>query len=271
MDVNENDNNMDNQVLDLVKTAPNVIGQIYQDLAQPGVQAVGKALGTVFEFSTSFLLPVKLLNEKFKLNFTKRLNEYKEKLEKVPEEKRCEVHPQIGTPIVEKLSYTTTDEIADLFTTLLANASNVDKVNVAHPSFVNMIERLSTDEARIIKYLIDSIDVPYCSFRAISNNDGGGFLTIGDHLTLIPYYVSLDYPQNINAYLSNLVSIGVLIDKVGLYKIDKSNYDEICEKNDLNGLKQRLVPTVFKNIEVSKSYYEITSFGRLFIDACIKK
>ena len=53
---------MDNSVLDLVKGTPNILGQIYTDLAQPSVKAVGQALGTVFEFSTSFLLPVKLLN-----------------------------------------------------------------------------------------------------------------------------------------------------------------------------------------------------------------
>lgn len=50
---------MDNSVLDLVKGTPNILGQIYTDLAQPSVKAVGQALGTVFEFSTSFLLPVK--------------------------------------------------------------------------------------------------------------------------------------------------------------------------------------------------------------------
>ena len=127
---------MDNNITDLIKSTPNILGVIYQDLAQPSVKAVGNALGTVFEFSTSFLLPVKLLNEKFKLNFKKRLNEYKEKLEEIPEDKRCEVHPQIGTPIIEKLSYTTNDEIADMFTTLLANASNVDMVNNAHPSLI---------------------------------------------------------------------------------------------------------------------------------------
>ena len=44
---------------------PNILGQIYEDLAQSSVKAVGNALGTVFEFSTSILLPVKLLNEKY--------------------------------------------------------------------------------------------------------------------------------------------------------------------------------------------------------------
>ena len=71
---------MDQQVIDIVKGVPNILGMIYQDVAQPSVKAVGDALGTVFEFSTSILLPLKLRNEKVKLNFTKRLNEYKDKL-----------------------------------------------------------------------------------------------------------------------------------------------------------------------------------------------
>lgn len=63
------------EILETVKGSPKVLEMIYVDLAQPSVKAVGSALCTVFEFSTSMLLPLKLLNEKFKLSFTNRLNE----------------------------------------------------------------------------------------------------------------------------------------------------------------------------------------------------
>ena len=260
---------MDNSVLDLVKGTPNILGQIYTDLAQPSVKVVGQALGTVFEFSTSFLLPVKLLNEKFKLNFKKRITEYEKKLEEIPEEKRCEVHPQIGTPIIEKLSYTTNDEIADLFTTLLANASNIDMVNTAHPSFVTMIERLSPDEARIIKYLKGRNDIQYCDFRGYVKN-GAGYHTLIEHATLIRQEVDLTFPQNINAYLANFVSLGVLFDMNGTYKIEQSIYDKIKEFYGFKQVEERLVPDLFKKIDINKSYYRVTDFGRLFIQACIK-
>ena len=259
---------MENEVLDLVKSTPNILGQVYGDLAQPSVKAIGNALGTVFEFSTSFLLPLKLLNEKFKLNFTKRLNEYKEKLEQIPEEKRCEVHPQIGTPIIEKLSYTTNKEIADLFTTLLANASNVDMVNTAHPSFVNMIERMSPDEARILCYLKGKEDIQYCTFNA--NSLDKSFITILDHGTLIDSEVNLIFPQNVNAYLANYVSLGILKDMNDVYRIDKTIYNQIREKYDLKGIEKQLVPHSFKSITVKEGYYQITDFGKLFIKACIK-
>ena len=255
-------------LLSLVKDAPKVLEQVYTDLAQPSVQAVGRALGTVFEFSTSMLLPVKLLNEKFKLNFAKRLNEYKEKLEAIPEKKRCEVHPQIGTPIIEKLTYTTTDEIADLFTTLLCNASNVDKVNVAHPSFVGIIEHLSTDEARIIKYLKGKKDIEYCTLNG-NLLTGKGHIVLLQRATLIPCRVELDYPNNIGAYLSNLVSLGILVDKSGSWKVDTKVTDEICKEIHLEKLRADFVPSQFKSIEVERSFLEVTEFGKLFITACV--
>lgn len=63
-----------NELIGLVKETPQILLTIYGDLAQPSVKKVGTALETVFEFSTSLLLPIKLLNEKFKINFEKRLN-----------------------------------------------------------------------------------------------------------------------------------------------------------------------------------------------------
>ncbi|MBP5527572.1 MAG: DUF4393 domain-containing protein [Bacteroidales bacterium] len=260
---------MANEIVDLVKATPNILGQVYGDLAKPSVTAVGKALGTVFEFSTSFLLPVKLLNEKFKLNFTKRLDEYKEKLEQIPDEKQCEVHPQIGTPIIEKLSYTTNDEIADLFTTLLVNASNIDMVNTAHPSFVSMIERMSPDEARILKYLRGKTEILYCTFNG-NVLEGKGYQTLASHVTLLPNEVDLEFPENTNAYLANFISLGILIDMSSISKVDKTIYNKIREKWGLKQKESQLVPNIFKSISVKESFFEITDFGKLFISACIK-
>ena len=87
---------------------------------------------------------------------------------------------------------------------------------------------------------------------------------------MLPYHVSLTFPQNITAYLSNLISLGILSDEDGLRKVDNTEYDNICLKNELENLKTELVPQTFKEIKVAKSYYEVTPFGKLFIQACIK-
>ena len=260
---------MANEIVDIVKATPNILGELYQDLAQPSVRAIGNALGTVFEFSTAILLPLKLKNEKLKMNFKKNLDEYKEKLEKIPEDKRCEVHPQIGTPIIEKLTYTTNEEIADMFTTLLANASSVDFVNTAHPSFVSIIERISPDEARIIKCFKFRRDWEYCTFNA-NITYGKGYVTIKHHLTLLEDNANLAFPQNMNAYLSNLISLGILSDMAGEYKTNKESYEKIKQRNRLDDLRNQLVPNQFESIDVEESFFRLTDLGKLFIEACIK-
>lgn len=258
----------DNGIMGLIKEVPQVLSMVYADLAQPGIQSVGKALGTVLEFSTSFLLPLKLQNEKFKLNFEKRLNEYKQKLEQIPDEKIQEVNPQIGTPLLEKLSYTTNDEIADLFTTLLTNASNSDAINKAHPAFIQMIERISCDEARIIKYLKGKKDfIPYCSLKCFAK-DGKGYYYNFEKTTTLTVQVDLIFSNNIKVYLDNLVSLGVITDMNGSFKVDENIYKSIIEAHKINEFKEAWVPHLFSKVEIEKSYYQITDFGRLFIEAC---
>jgi hypothetical protein len=260
---------MNEDIKDIVSSSPKVLESLYGDLAQPGVRAIGQALGTALEFCTSLLLPIKLLNEKFKLNFAKRLNEYKTKLEAIPEDKRCEVHPQIGLPIIERLTYTTCDEIADLFTSLLASASSTDTANTAHPAFISMIERMSPDEAKILEYLKDKEDIQYCDINAYSQN-GSGFVCLYEHITVLEVDVPLNYQQNTNVYLANFVSLGILCDKEGRSIMDKTQYNRIREKYHIEELTEESVPMIYKSIEVVESYYQVTPFGRLFIQACIK-
>lgn len=257
------------ELVKLVKDVPQVLTTVYQDLAQPGVKKVGFALETVLEFSTSFLLPIKLLNEKFKLNFEKKLNDYKEKLESVEEADLIEVNPQIGTPIINKLSYTTNDEIADLFTSLLTQASSSKTVNLAHPSFIQLIERLSVDEARIIKHLKNKDFIPCISFRAHMKERKKGFIEILKNATSIQTELELLFPQNISTYLNNLTSMGILDISHQLHKTDENIYSNLYEQYKYEEVSENYTKSsAFSKVEKKKSYYQITNFGKTFIKAC---
>ncbi len=254
-------------LLGLVKESPKILTTIYGDLAQPSVIKVGQALETVFEFSTSILLPIKLLNHKFKINFERNLNNYKTKIENIPDEKIIDVNPQIGTPIIDKLSYTTNEEIADLFTTLLSKASNIDTINQAHPSFSNLIERLSVDEARIIKYLYGKEFIPSISIQLYKTRKGG-YSTIMERTTLIQNNVDLIFPQNIDTYLDNLTSMGVLSkSSPGIRKSDEQFYNPIIESYNLEELKNHYLKNGFEKVEYEKGYYNITNYGKSFIQS----
>ena len=129
----------------MLKEEKGLLALVYKDLLRPSAQVIGESLKAVLEFASTPFMALQLQNDKLKLNLKKRLDEYAQKLDSIPEDKRCEVHPQIGLPIIERLTYTTCDEIADLFTSLLASASSTDTANTAHPAFISMIERMSPD------------------------------------------------------------------------------------------------------------------------------
>lgn len=253
----------------MLKEEKGLLSLVYKDLLRPSVQVIGKSLKAVLEFVSTPFMALQLQNDKVKLNLEKRLDEYAQKLHSIPENKRCEVHPQIGLPIIEKLTYTTCDEIADLFTNLLASASSIDTANTAHPAFISMIERMSPDEARILEYLKDKEDIQYCDINAYSNQNSG-YDTLAEHVTMIEEDVALIYPKNTNAYLANFVSLGILRDEKGTFKMDKTQYNRIKGKCQVEELTEKFVPMIYKSIEVVESYYQVTPFGRLFIQACIK-
>ncbi|CAA7197191.1 DUF4393 domain-containing protein [Chryseobacterium potabilaquae] len=258
--------------LGLIRDSQQILSTFYGDLAQPSVKKVGIALETTVEFCTSILLPVKYQSEKWKLNFQKKLNDYKDNLEKISEEKIIEVNPQIGAPILEKLSYITNEEISIMFINLLTKASSIDTVNIAHPSFVQIIERLSVDEAKILNNLDNKDFIPYVNFR-LKQNNLKGYIEILGKGTLLQFENDLLFPQNINTYIDNLISTGILSDKDGTYKVDEQIYVPLLEKYDYEGMKSKFQSkfTEFKELQISKSYFEITSFGKSFLIACSQK
>ncbi|MCX8523337.1 DUF4393 domain-containing protein [Chryseobacterium formosus] len=164
--------------LGILKDSQQLLMAIYGDLAQPSVKKVGVALGTVIEFSTSIFLPLKFQSEKWKINFDKRLNDYKNKLYSISEEDIIEVNPQLGVPIIDRLVYTTNDDIAEMFSNLLTKASSIKTVSQAHPSFINILERISSDEAKIIKYLKNKSYITNISYRLYRRGTEGYVTTL---------------------------------------------------------------------------------------------
>lgn len=265
---------LEDQLPDLIKQTPKILPMVYADLAQPSVIKVGKALETVFEFSTSLLLPLKLLNEKFKINFERNLNDYKKKIESIPEEKICDVNPQIGTPIIERLTYTTNEEIADLFTTLLSKATSTETLSQAHPSFVQFVERLSVDEARLIKFLKSQLEkgwdfIPFISFRGVIDIMSRSFRKIDHRVTLLPLQIKFLFPQNVVTYIDNFISMGIFDCTHGNYKSEDKFYEAILKRSNYEVIKNDFIESgEFKDVKYDKSYIQITDFGKLFINAC---
>ena len=128
--------------LAIAATQRELLTQLYGDLAKPGVAQVGKALSTVLGLGNTILWPIQLLNERARIRLESNLERFRQKVSQIPLEKVTPVAPEIGVPIAEKLSYVADRDLRELYTNLLAKASNVDTVSQAHPSFVNVLRNL---------------------------------------------------------------------------------------------------------------------------------
>lgn len=243
-----------------------LLPEVYGDAAKPAMKVVGGAIGDALELCLLPITAVGYIPKMAKLYLNKHLESFARTLEDIPKEKQTEIHPQISVPVLQKLTYTSNDTIAELFVNLLASSANIDMSCTAHPGFVEIISQLAPDEAKIIHYLRGKSDIQYSEIKAYVKN-GNGYNTYLKRSTLIPFEVNLDFSHNIHAYFSNLVRLGILEDKNGVYRIDQSIYNEIAQRYDFAEY-EKLVPNHFKKIEVDKSYYEVTAFGKLFIQAC---
>jgi len=247
-----------------------LLGLLYKDTLQPSVQSLGVALGNIMEFCTTPFLLCKFGSEVAKENFKKHLDNYAKKLESIPENEKIHVNPQIGVPLLDRLTYTTNDEIAELFIKLLTRASATSTVNSAHPAFIQIIDRLTPDEAKILVYLQDKKHVPFVGLES-KEQSARQYHPVRNHQTCLSFDLLLDFPENVPTYIDNLESVGVLELQSTIVLTDTKIYDrlyEIYKYDDLeDDVKQQLAFTDMKRL---KGTFKVTDFGQLFIVACTR-
>ncbi|MDB5234383.1 MAG: hypothetical protein JWR44_1376 [Hymenobacter sp.] len=189
-----------------------LLRQFYKDLGQPGVKQVGKALATVLGLGNTVLIPLKMVNEKANALYTHHMEQFRKKMEQVPEEKTIEAAPEIGVPILENLGKTTNSVISNMYLNLLANASHIDLAKNAHPRFVSVIESLTRDDVTILEsqhsYLYLTIEAH------ITLNYGGenlyGVTVPVNKGTIYHRPGILEFPENAEFYFANLRALGLL-------------------------------------------------------------
>lgn len=110
----------------------------------------------------------------------------------IPEEDVINVSPEIGSPILDKLSITREPDLRTLFIELLASAADRRAVPFAHPSFVRVIESLSPDEAKMIAEWKERSPIP-CIMIGAKTEDGSNRLVYDPYLE-VPDSVSSPDP-----------------------------------------------------------------------------
>ena len=269
---------------------------IYKDLAQPTAQTVGQALGSI---AGLVLRPIGRCAD----IATKNLLKFADKLDKEERDNIMPPDPNIGVPILQKLSYTEEEELVGLYTELLKNNCLKDKKGDVLPAYVDMISRLSSDEIKIINYIfkgkyvvsipmaslatshpelmkkidqnaIDNTNEVSCSFHEIP------FLEVRSHLktknewnTLIKYFtdisdrVDIQKPENISLYFENLKAAGIFQIDNDIFSVPETVYNHL-EKSETIIQQKVSIESQGRKIILKKGRISFTDLGLSFLKCC---
>jgi len=131
--------------------------EVYKDCAQPTVKVVGTTLGRLVN---SLIAPVRGLCWSFE-KIEKCVFDGLEK--RLAGKKEDELHtpdPRIAVPLLQSLTYSAQeDELRERYLDLLASSCEDSKINIAHPSFVTILNEMNCLDALLLKKLCVSVVV----------------------------------------------------------------------------------------------------------------
>ncbi|WP_297097817.1 Abi-alpha family protein [uncultured Draconibacterium sp.] len=289
------------------ETAKNFpIKEMYNDLLSPSFVKAGEALGTLMEFGTTPILPLKLLNARARLFFHNNIKRYERKLDAIEKASDVQVPEYIGMPILEKFTYLNDEYLAEMFANLLVNASFESTLSNVHPRLLTILETLSSDEAKILfalkeRQFVPLIDVyitqmPKLPEKYSSMSEERKLITMGTLNGIIPFHKvrsawnltilqklnGLSFPENIDLYIENLELNGLIrfLRDQHLGGLE-NEYSEI--ENEHAGGIEEIRETAIElemdsdnqegykyEVELQRGYFEFTDLGNLLLKACIK-
>ncbi len=205
------------------------VSEIYKDSLQPSVRIIGNSLA---QCASLLVSPVGRVASIFEKNINKCLD----RLDGVVEDNLVEPDPRIAVPVLEKLRYVEDQKVSDYYSEILASASQKDKKNRVMLSYIEILNRVTADELRILEYINseeNKIDISGWSDeeKAVNNIENNiRFLTIQGTIPIIDVgiqqkigykpliknfnnlaeKISLDSDENIISYLDNLTSLGLI-------------------------------------------------------------
>ncbi|AGK52059.1 DUF4393 domain-containing protein [Bacillus sp. 1NLA3E] len=243
---------------------------VYDDMLQPAAKELSSGLLTVAKTINIALAPLSALvwsYEKVKDRFMPRLEE---KLKNVPEENIVTPEPSIAVPVIEALRYTGhNNELCEMFSSLLASAMDRTTAPKAHPSFVEIIRQINSDEAKIINLLDKSNSMPIIKIRLYDKNSAeNGFAEPLVSFSNLPYAANCSYPDLGQSYLENLERLGIINLSYSVYCTVPSAYIPI-ENHPIIDAWRKQSTKVDKRFEIIRGALTLTAFGRKFIETCV--
>jgi len=233
-----------------------VVPELYKDAVSPAAKEIGKGLKTVAQAANIALRPVAGLVWGYEKIEDYVISELPKKLSKRGGDEIISPEPHLAGPLLESLKYTGyKDSLREMYLNLLATSMDKDTAEKAHPSFVEIIRQLSSDEAKLLSHFkelrgypeIDSEWITYNWWRHEVYED------IKRRFKNVCENAEVELPDLYLSYLDNLTRLKLIDFKQEVGEIElKTEFDD-----------------ELKVEQESHEYLYVTSLGKQFIEACL--
>lgn len=228
-----------------------------------------------------FIENIEYWSDMRKATYAKNLKSFCDELEQENPQNITTAPPEIAVPIMERMSYTENERLANMFITLLKHASTYNDVGKVHPAFIHIIDRLSADEAKILAELPDNgklssgalyiINIIATTRKVLEDeNREIPVLNAVDRWVLNDQLVNFDIPNAKHLYLVNLKSLGLIEPSNPL--ITKLRYAKTGMNDALSEVRLMFPDAVSVEVDKHRPYqaFSLSALGSHLISACLK-
>lgn len=265
----------ENKVRDVIDAVTGVAKAVpvYQDVAQPAAQEIGKALQTVAKTVHIALAPVSALvwgYEQIKDFVSTKVSE---RLRNVPPENIIPPALNVAGPALESLRYTGHESsLSDLYANLLAASMDKATASGAHPAFVEIIKQLTPDEAKLVGLFVHPMAFPLLNVEWRFKNptperNGGKDVLV--NFSLLGQQAKLEFPDLTPTYIDNLCRLGLAEVPVMYEYTAKGVYDHLENAPEVLQVKKNIEANPDLTFVAVRKGLRVTELGKQFAAICV--
>lgn len=242
--------------------------EAYRDLAKPAVQHIGRWIGAVCGKLDKY-------SERMELENQAATETIKKHFEQIPEKYRTNPTPQITLSAEQGFLLSTGQpNLQELFINIIKSSCDTRTASGVLPSFVTIIQQLTPDEAKILKYCyiccIRNSQLPILQIQVQNLKDGkpeDGYTIYLDHFTNIGHLAKCEHPENAAMYITNLERLGTLTTHYDKAYVNKTNYLLLEQSNEAINIRNHII-SLGQHPSFQEGMIKMTPFGLGLCKAC---
>lgn len=234
---------------------------------------LGQTAVTLTRTINNVLVPLAAINfafDKARTYFSGRFQqEIAAKAQAIPPEHIVEPKASIAGPTLQGLAFTHEEpNLKEMYLNLLATSMDGRTASVAHPAFVEIIKQLDSEDARLVREVLQSPNaIPIVQIHR-KLKDGTGYNLLVQHLLNLNVPTTgtpVEDPQ-LPAMIDNWIRLGLVEVAYDKHLTDPTHYSWAYQRPEFLKLSQVLQPDEAK-VEYQKGIMQRTELGKRFARA----